>query len=536
MAMNKELQEIVKCRSDFSYFTRNYIKVLHPERGLVPFDLHEFQEKKVFPAFESEKFLILRKFRQAGLSTLAAVYSLWKILFFTDVRVLMISITDRDSKNLMSMIRRAWEYLPDWMQCETIAFNEHNIKLDTGSEIRCGTPKMGRGYSANIIVIDEAAFIPKMEEVWKGIFPALSAAGDKGKAFIISTVNGLGNWYADIYHDAKDEKNDFTYLDLHYTEHPEYRKPEYVERMKAQLGPRGWDQEVLGIFLSGADTFVRPEVIQKLNDRIDEDVFEPKKMKDDKLWIWRPPKDKRSYILCADVAEGLGGEHDYSAFHVLDLVTLEQVCEFCSNEVSTYEYSKILNEMGNYYNKAIVVVENNALGVGVLERLYNDLDYENIHWSRTSKRNVKMGFTMTPKNRPLVLNTFSNLVENDHVKIRSSRVLHEIQTFEYNARTRKAEARPGRHDDLIMAMAIGLFTRNEIINTLPVGIGDEFGLDDKEFEPTFDPSYEEILKMHDEDDPTGGMIDQYFSSQTEAVEVMDDYEDDEDALLKEFGW
>jgi len=535
MAMTKELQELVKCRSDFAYFAKNYIKVMHPEHGLVPFELHPFQRDRVFPAFEKEKFLILRKFRQAGLSTLASIYSLWQVLFYTDRRVLMISITDRDSKNLMAMISRAWDYLPDWMQCETTEFSQHNIKLDTGSEIRCGTPKMGRGYSANLIVIDEAAFIPNMEEVWKGIFPALSSAGEKGKAFIISTVNGLGNWYADKYHDAKDEKNDFVCLDLHYTEHPEYRKPDFIERMKSQLGPRGWDQEVLGIFLAGADTFVRPEIIQRLKDRIEADPHEPKRMYNDKLWIWRPPKEKRSYILCADVAEGLGGEHDYSAFHVLDLVTLEQVCEFCSNEVSTYEYAKIINEMGNYYNKAIVVVENNSLGVGVLERLYNDLDYENIHWSRASKRNVKMGFTMTNKNRPLVLNTFSNLVEEDHVKIRSSRVLHEIQTFEFNKRTRKAEARPGRHDDLIMAMAIGLFTRNTIINTLPIGIGDEYGLDSDEFEPTFDPQYQQILKMHDKDDPTGGMIDQYFSNQPDAVEIMDDYEDEE-MLLKEFGW
>ncbi len=536
MTMSFETKEIIKCRGDFAYFSKTYLKVLHPERGLVPFELHPFQENRVLPAFQNEKFLILRKFRQAGLSTLAAMYSLWQVLFFTDVRVLMISITDRDSKNLMSMVKRAWEYLPDWIQCETIEFSQHNIKLETGSEVRCGTPKMGRGYSANLIVIDEAAFIPNMEEVWKGIFPALASAGDKGKAFIISTVNGLGNWYADVYHDAKDEKNDFKCLDLHYMEHPEYRKPEFVERMKAQLGPRGWDQEVLGIFLSGSDTFVRPEIIQRLKDKIEKDPFEPKKMHNDKLWIWKKPRNQRSYILSADVAEGLGGEHDYSAFHVLDLITLEQVCEFCSNEVSTYEYARILNEMGKYYNDAILVVENNSLGVGVLERLYNDLDYENIHWSRTSKRNIKMGFTMTNKSRPLVLNTFSNLIEEGHVKIRSSRVLHEIQTFEFNKRSRKAEARPGRHDDLIMAMAIGLFTRNTIINTLPIGVGDDYGLEDPEFEPTFDPKYEQILKMQNGNNKDGGeTIDQYFSDKSDAIEIVDAYEDEED-LLKEFGW
>lgn len=531
---HSQLIEIFKCKENFPYFCENYVKVMHPEKGLTSFKLHPFQKDKVYPVFEKEKFVILKKFRQAGLSTIASIYALWKILFFTDQRIVMISITDRDAKHLMSMIRRAWEELPKWMICETTEYSQHIIKLETGSEIKCGTKKMGRGLSANMVVVDEAAFIPKMEEIWMDIFPVVSAAGNTCKVFVVSTVNGLGNWYADKYHDAKDKKNEFYCLDLNYKEHPEYNNEEYVERMKAQLGPRGWDQEVLGIFLSASDTFIKPESIKMMKEMIDKSP-EPKKLYNDKLWIWKGPRADRNYIIAADVAEGLGGDHDYSAFHVLDMVTLEQVCEFCDNEISTYKFAKIINEVGIHYNNAIAVVEGNGLGVGVLEKLYNDLDYENIHWSRVSKRNLKMGFIMTPKSRPLVLNSFSNLVENKHVKIRSSRIFHEIQTFEYNARTQRAEARYGRHDDLIMSMAMGLFVRNTIINELPIGVNDDYELDIDEFEPTFDPKHERILKLQDGDEEDVDWLKQ--SNVSEPIEFMDWYDDnDEESLLKEFGW
>jgi len=528
---DNKLIEIIKCKEDFPYFCRKYVKIMNPERGLVDFVLHPFQENKVFPMFEKEKFVILRKFRQAGLSTLAAIYALWKILFFSDQRILMISITDRDSKNLMAMIRRTWEYLPDWMRCETSEFSQHVIKLETGSEIRCGTPKMGRGYSANVIVVDEAAFIPNMDEVWKSIFPSLAAAGEDGKAFVISTVNGLGNWYADIYHDAKDGKNAFCCLDLDYHEHPDYNNDEFVSRMKEQLGPRGWDQEVLGVFLSSSDTFIRPETIKSLQESIDNSEIECKKLRDDKLWIWKTPQSGRGYLLSADVAEGLGGDHDFSAFHVLDIATLEQVCEFCDNTVSTFDFAKIVNEVGEYYNKAMVVIENNSLGVAVLEKLHSDLEYDNIYWSRISKKNVKMGFLMSSKTRPLVLNTFSNLVGNKHVKINSSRLLHEIQTFEFNANSGRAEARSGRHDDLVMSMATGLFARSSIINEMPLGMMDEYQFEEGGIEPTFDSSHEKILTPMFEE----SVRESYKSGQYDLIDFMTD-NDDEESMLKEFGW
>ena len=525
-----DMAEFIKCKDSFSYFCKEYIKIHNPKRGLVNFKLFSFQENKVFAAFENERFVILKKFRQGGLSTLAAMYSLWKILFKLDIKILIISKSDREAINIMNMIRLAWDNLPDFLKCNTLEFNQHVMKLETGSEIRCRTPQMGRSFSANIIILDEAAFIPKMDEIWKSIFPTISAAGASGKAFVISTVNGLGNWYANIYHDAKDEKNDFKVVDLHYKEHPDYNNPQYVQTMKDNLGKSGWEQEVLGIFLSGAGTFIHSDIIKEIEENIKEDprCKAYKKIYDDKLWIWKDPRRGKSYILCADVAEGLGEEHDYSAFHVLDMVTLEQVAEFCSNVISTYNYAKIIDEVGKYYNSALAIIESNSLGNGVLERLFNDLEYENLYWDRTSKRKVKMGFNVNQKNKPLIMNTFKNMVEEGHVKIKSTRLLHEIQTLEYNATTRKVQARSGRHDDLVTALSAGLFVRGIVGRHLPIGMEDE--QDSDRYEPSFDPTYSPILQ------PNYDEIDDVQYVNMIGNHITDAYDDDDDEFLKDFGW
>ena len=530
--MNEQIQEIIKCKESFPYFCANYVKVYNPELGLTPFKLYPFQSEKVFPMFESERFVICKKFRQAGLSTVAAIWCLWKALFFVDLRMLIISQTDREAMNLMAMIKIAWENIPDWMKCKTEKMDAHVMQLETGAIIRCGTPKLGRSFSANVVIIDEAAFVPKMYDVWKGIFPTLSAGGKKGKAFVISTVNGLGNWYADTYHDALDRKNDFKVLDLEYTEHPNYNNPNYVQMMKEQLGPKGYDQEVLGIFLSGSGTFIPPETIRKIKPTIKEDQSDVvRKLHGDKLWIYKAPVKGRTYILCADVAEGLGQEHDYSTFHILDTTTLEQCAEYCNNEIGTFEFAKVIDEVGKYYNRALAIVEGNALGQSVLMRLHNDLEYENIYWSRISRRKTKIGFYMTQKTRPLVLNTFSNFVESGSLKIHSPRLLHEIQTFEFNPRTHRAEARHGRHDDLVMAISIGVYVRNFMLSQSGSVMSQPVIQD--EYDPGFDPKYETELENDYEPDPP---------ATPEPEEVEFNYFDvthrneGELGIMKEFGW
>ena len=69
------LEEFVKSRENPAYFMSRYVRVTHPVRGLVPFKLYPFQ-KKIVKDLDENRFNVLRKFRQAGCTTIAGAYSL----------------------------------------------------------------------------------------------------------------------------------------------------------------------------------------------------------------------------------------------------------------------------------------------------------------------------------------------------------------------------------------------------------------------------------------------------------------------------
>lgn len=61
----EQLKEIVKCTEDPVYFIRNYVKIVNVDRGLVPFEMWDFQENMV-REFHDNRFVIAKMPRQVG--------------------------------------------------------------------------------------------------------------------------------------------------------------------------------------------------------------------------------------------------------------------------------------------------------------------------------------------------------------------------------------------------------------------------------------------------------------------------------------
>lgn len=250
----RQFQEDRKCVSSFPYFAQKYARILHPKKGLVPFILFKYQLNTV-KDFESNRWNIISKFRQGGLTTLAEIWSLWRCMYKMDQQILFLSKTDREAIAAGEIVNRVAQNLPNWMKPNREGkWNDH-IKqfLDTGGQMSFFTPEAARGRAATYLIVDEAAFIPEMNDHWKAMYPVLSTGGS---AIIISTVNGIGNWYEEQYHNAQQGKNKFNIIDLDYWEHPDYNDPKWVEEQKAQLGDKGWRQEVLRSFLDSGETYI----------------------------------------------------------------------------------------------------------------------------------------------------------------------------------------------------------------------------------------------------------------------------------------
>jgi hypothetical protein len=68
------------------------------------------------------------------------------------------------------------------------------------------------------------------------------------------------------------------------------------------------------------------------------------------------------------------------------------------------------------------------------------------------------GFTMSVKTRPLVISKMEAYIRDRHFVFHSKRLLEELRVFVWQ--NGKAQAQNGYNDDLVMALGIGLFTRD----------------------------------------------------------------------------
>ena len=212
-------QEYTKCASDPVYFMKKYCQIQHPTRGRIPFKLYPFQEKSLEDLSDHDYNIILKS-RQLGISTLSAGYSLWLMLFQEDKNVLVIATKQEVAKNLVTKVREMHNYLPSWLKGTTVEDNKLSLRFKNGSQIKAvsSSGDAGRSEALSLLVIDEAAFIDKIDEIWASAQQTLATGG---KAIILSTPNGTGNFFHKTWVAAEEGRNKFNTIRLHWSLHPE---------------------------------------------------------------------------------------------------------------------------------------------------------------------------------------------------------------------------------------------------------------------------------------------------------------------------
>jgi phage terminase large subunit-like protein len=121
-------EEYVKCAKSASYFMKKYCMIQHPTKGKVPFHLYPFQEETLQDFQDNDRMIILKS-RQLGISTLAAGFALWSMLFNEDFNVLVIATTQEVAKNLVTKVRVMHDNLPSWLKGTVDADNKLSLKF-----------------------------------------------------------------------------------------------------------------------------------------------------------------------------------------------------------------------------------------------------------------------------------------------------------------------------------------------------------------------------------------------------------------------
>jgi len=388
--------------------------------------------------------------------------------------------------------------------------SKKEIKLPNGSRIKAvATSKDAlRGYTPTYLIMDEAAFIDNGKELFGA---ALTALGTGGRATLISTPNGQDPLYYETYENSQLGENDFNVIEMRWYQDLRYNKDlkwwkwsdenktskivivetkftfeSYDEMVKDGFKPTSsWYEEMcramnndkrmiaqeLDVSFLGSGGNVVDEEYIEYHKTVN--VMEPAFLdgKDNVTWIWQKPIEDHEYILSSDVSRGDGD--DWSTFTIIDFTTMEQVVEY-RGKVPPDKLAIVLDEYGRLYGNALLIVDITG-GMGITTTLkLQEMKYPNLYYEERTKalrkrkeegkyheKNETPGFQVGADRSRLVAQ-FEKMVRinsdegaDKGIKIRSSRLITEMNTFIY--KNGRPDHATGKHDDLIMAMAMALF-------------------------------------------------------------------------------
>lgn len=191
---SEEIKELANCVKDPLYFS-NFVHVVHPVRGKVRFELYPYQ-KSVLYQFLKNRFNIILKFRQAGITELISLYCLWLAMYHPNKKINIISIKDTVAKKVLKKIKYMYKNLPFHLQTPIV--NGRSGEYGTAEEVEFSngsfiasiptTEDAGRSEGLSLLVIDEAAIIRWASAIWASSFPTLSCISGSYEIFLKKKV------------------------------------------------------------------------------------------------------------------------------------------------------------------------------------------------------------------------------------------------------------------------------------------------------------------------------------------------------------
>jgi hypothetical protein len=463
------IKEIIACSDDPIYFISKYCKTQHQVRGLVPFALYDYQ-KEAIKAYLANRFVICNKARQLGYTSLTSAFVAWLILFHKDKKVLCVSINAVVSKEIIEKIGVILNNIPEWMYLADFTTNsKHKIALSNGSAVEsvARSDHAGRGRALSLLVIDEAAIISKMDELWKSLKSTVSTGG---KIIAMSTPKGIGNWFHKTYSEARMGVNNWFPILTNWWECPDYaedieddpntpggKTSTWFRNFVKDMTPLQIRQELLTEFLETGDTYFDSATLKHCDSQQRKPIRIEGANKE--LWVWSEPQPGHTYLISADCATGAG--EDFSTAHVIDLRTLEVAAEYRA-KVFPDLFADYLMELGKRYNEAWLAPESANIGsvtcfniknAGYKNLVFLDKDFKLIDRWQAENKGVLPGIPSDVRNRNAMVAKVEENLRKQFIKVYSSRLLFEMHTFALI--NGKAQASKNCHDDLIMALAIG---------------------------------------------------------------------------------
>ena len=502
MDNNEKLKKIM---SEPKLWIESFVKIVDKEGKLVPFKLNNEQAELLEGI---DKYSIILKSRQLGISSVSLALSLYYALTQSNVTCLLMSYSIDSATGIFDKLKQMESDLPEVIRVKMVNNNRKELKFVNGSRIivaTCGTKDVARGLTIKFCHLSEVAFMS--ENIDKQLLAIEQALIPSGKIILESTANGL-NHFSEMW--SKAERQESLYKGFFFSwvndkrmfakeydmfseiwiqrngklptkeELSDIEKDLYEQgasikqlvwkRLKvANSSEEQFQQEFpsnpIEAFVSSGSNIFCPVRIHKKISNI-HNIKHIQKPRDfpsalsmyfgSSLFLWADVEKGKRYYIGVDCSEGIG--KDSSCIEIVDSDGF-QVGEFSSNKIKPYEFAQVVYELGIYFNYALLVIEKASSGNIVLEKLRNEYSYKNIYKSRVyderGRKKKKIGWLTNAKTKPLMIGHFVELFETDEIFINSKELLGQMKTFIVKDNG-KTEGAGHKHDDCVLAFAMAL--------------------------------------------------------------------------------
>jgi hypothetical protein len=456
------------------------LKVRSKTRGLVYLKANRAQREY---SRECGQRNIVLKARQLGITTYVAARFFIQTITQPGTITVQVAHNQESAEEIFRIVRRFWENLPEAMQRGALVTSRANIRqivfprLD--SEYRVATaadPNAGRGITIHNLHCSEVARWPR--DGMETLASLRAAVPVDGEIVLESTPNGAGGvfyeewqrageteftrhffpwWYDDDYQiEAEKPGLSLTSEEEELATHAGLTDSQIAWRRLNRAQLRGlavqeFAEDAISCFLASGESVFELEAI----DRALQECGEPVESKDNERWLaWLPPQLGRQYIVGVDTASG-GCDGDYSCAQVVERSTGMQCAEL-RGHLPPRELAARLVELAKLYNDAVLAVERNNHGYGVLAHL------QTAGYPHIFQDGGQDGWLTSAISRPAMIENFGDMLATDSKLFRSRRLLSECRTFVRHPDGRSGAA-SGTHDDCVMAMAIALAVRQRVV-------------------------------------------------------------------------
>ena len=500
--MNQKLKAVRKrLLLDFPFYANSALKIRTKAGEIAPLKLNPAQQildEAVQKQLKSEGKIriIILKARQQGLSTYTGGYLYFSVSQQKARKAMVITHHADSTRALFDLTKRYHEHCPDILKPHTKYSSRRELSFDVLDSsyvvATAGGDSVGRGETLTHVHASELAFWPKSsaQDIWNGLAQAVpNTAGTA--VFIESTANGVTGTYHDLWKGAQEGTNGYVPVFI-----PWYVDPTYIEEVPSNFEQTPEEQELADKYdLSDAQLmFRRRKVAQNGIDLFRQEypsepeeaflttgrpVFNPEQLQN-KLSDTRDVEDRLAlegddflpnirgelttymkhdggmqYVIGADVAMGVRNG-DWSVAQVLDSKK-RQVATW-RGQVHPDYFAEVLKALGEYYNEAFIIVENNSHGILTCTRLGKDFAYPNFYTEvqidkLTDRETVKLGFTTTSKTKPLIIDQLRASVREEEIELNDKTTIREMMTY-IVTESGAMEAEPSCFDDCVMSLAL----------------------------------------------------------------------------------